>query len=403
MPTSQTGKGVAVNYYVESTINTAPGAGTSYRLRLNPSAGASLKRALINSNEVRSDGLSSMARLGSRMVDLSYSGEVSNGGFWPILEALMRSTSVAAATITFDGGAALTNLTVDSASQITFSGTTTPVAAGLRNGDVFRLANMSTAANNAVNARVKSISGSVVTLHGTPLTTQAADAACTLTIFKKLKNATTPTKRTFWLEEYQQDIDMTEQFGGVKWIEMKVSGTPDGMAMIEFKALGVAGTTATAGSAPYYTSPTIPTGIALVFADALVSINGTDVANATAFEFTYTIAAKTEPVIGSSNSPDVFDNDARLSGSVSFIRQDLTHVTGFLAETEFATHIMLVEPESEPKDAIAFFLPRCKRTAVDGSLGGDGAYIETVPFTCGKSESVTGVDDTLLTISESAA
>ena len=140
-----------------------------------------------------------------------------------------------------------------------------------------------------------------------------------------------------------------------------------------------------------------------MFADASLSYNGTDVANCTAFSLKYTIAAKTEPVIGSSVTPDIFDNDATLTGSLSFVRADLANVTQFLGETELALHILLVEPGSEPKASIGIFVPRVKLTAADAQLGNDGAMVEVLPWTSGKSESVTGVDDTLLTISTSAA
>jgi hypothetical protein len=226
---------------------------------------------------------------------------------------------------------------------------------------------------------------------------------------KKLKNPATPTRRTFYVEEYNVDIDMSEVYGGCRWISMKVSGTPDGMAMIELGVLGASCTPLGVGASPFYTSPTLTTTMALVFADATISWGGADAGattfSPTAFDFTYQINAKTEPVIGSTTSPDVYDNDATLAGSISMLRKDLTHVTALMAETEFECHILLTEPGSEPKACIAFYIPRCKFTKVDAPLGGDGAMTESMPFMCGKKEgySSTGYDETLLTISTSAA
>jgi hypothetical protein len=399
---SQTGKNLVVAFRVEATYNTAPGTGSAEQLRLFASPGMRLDRALIENGEIRSDGLTSMARLGSRQAPGSYSGPFAVDAYDTILEAIMRSTWVAAAAVTFDNGAALTSLTVNSASQVTFAGTTTPAAAGLRNGDVFRLTNMSTAANNSVNARVKSISGSVVNLHGTPLTTQAADNACTLTIQRKLKNGSTPTKRTFYVEEYNQDVDVSEVFGGAKWVGFKITGTPDGLATIDLQVLGASGNVLASGASPYYISPTQYTTDALVFVDATIAYNGTDIANATAFELSYMVAAKAEPVIGSTVTPDIFDNDAKLSGSISLIRQDLANVTLFLNETELELHVMLVENDSEPKDFVSLYVPRVKLTAADAPLGNDGAMIETLPWTAGAKAAATGYDATLMTISTSA-
>lgn len=401
---SQTGKNVVIAARVEATFNTAPGTGSATQLRFNPSPGMSLKKALINSGEVRSDGLSSIARHGSRMAEGSYNAELSVGSFDMLFEAVMRSTWVAASVITFNNGAALTSLTVDSSSQVTFVGTTTPAVAGLKAGDMFRLASMSTAANNAVNVRVKSISGQIVTLYGTPLTSQATDISCTLTIMKKVKNGATPTKRTFYIDEYNQDIDLSEVYGGCRFISMKVTGSPDGMASVEFGVLGASGTPLATGASPYFVSPTQFTSIPLVFADATIAYNGTDITNATAFELNYVIAAATQPVIGSSVTPDVFDNNASLSGSISIVRQDLAALTALSAETEMALHILLVEPEAEPKDCISFYVPRIKLSAVDNQIGSDGAMIDSLPWVAGvPASTATDTDASLMTICTSAA
>lgn len=406
----QTGKNIIIGYKVEGTFTTPPGDAGAKQLRLNGSAGSSFTRTTIQSGEVRSDGLSSMGRLGSASVSGSYSGELAVGAFDEILESLMRSTWVAANAITVDNTAPNVSFQITQTNEITYVGTTTLLAKGLRVGDVVRFTNMSTAANNSINLRVKTINaaGLVVTVQGAPLTVQGADTAATLTILKKLKHGATPTRRTFYIDEHNTDIDASEVFGGCRFTGFKLNGTPDGMASIELTVVGATAAVLTAGNAPYYTSPTLNTNIALVFADATLNWGGTDASITTiyptAFSLDYTIQAKTEPVIGSFTSPDVFDNDARLTGSLSFIRKDLTHVTAFTAETEYELSILLVEPEAEPKDCISFYIPRVKLTGVTAPLGGDGAMIETLPFMCGKKEgaSATGYDDTMLTICTSA-
>ena len=173
----QTGTGYVVNFKVEVTEGTAAtgGGSTGERLRTLPSPGLKLARAAIQSAEKRNDANKSMVRLGGKSVAGSYNVELNVDSFSTVVEALLRSTWVAAATTTFNNGAALTSITVDSSSQLTFAGTTVPTAFGLCVGDVFRLGGMSTAANNDVNCRVKTIAGSVVTVYGTPLTAQTAD------------------------------------------------------------------------------------------------------------------------------------------------------------------------------------------------------------------------------------
>jgi hypothetical protein len=397
MPT-QAGKNLLVAYKVQPTKATAPGTGSAKQLRIDASPGLSVKRQLIENPEVRSDGLTSMPRLGSREVPGSYNVPVTVGGLDDIIEAVMRSTWVASVAIT---QATMTSITTTTSTIVAAGGSW--ITQGVRKGDIVRLTSHSTAANNSKNLRVLDVSATTITVPAGSLTTDAvADATFTLTILKKLKNATSPTKRAFYIEEYNQDIDVSEVFDWVKFIGIKIVGSPNGSATAEVTCLGADGATLASGASPYYISPTLNTGIRLVFADATVSFNGTDVANCVGFEINIQIAAKTEPVVGSTTSPDVFDNDMKVTGSLTFLRQDLANVGLFINETEVQLHILLVEPESEPKDCLAFYIGRVKLTGADAPLGNDGGMMETLPFTVGKSESVTGVDDSMLTISTSA-
>lgn len=397
----QSAKNVTVNFKVEGTFNTAPGASGAETLRFTPSPGLNLKAATIRSNEQRSDALQTMGRNGSLQVDGSYGAEASLSSHDTILEAVMRSTWDAALTIT-QATAGLTSITTTTSTIVASAGSW--ITAGLRVGDVIRMSGHATTANNNINLRIKALTASTITVHGTPLTADAsADTSFTIVRGKKLKNPATPTKRTFYVEQNNVDIDSSQLFGGVRFIGMKLTGTPDGVAAWEFTALGASMDTVTGASAPYYTSPTTYNTTPLAFADAKISVGGVDIAIATSFELNYQINAATQPVIGSQVSPDVFDNDVVLTGTFSLIREDFDNLNAFVDETEFELHILLTEPEGEPKDYISIYVPRLKFTGVDAPLGGDGAMIESAPFQTGAKEATGGYDATLLTICTSAA
>lgn len=404
----QRGKDKIVAFKVEAAFNTAPGTGSAEQLRLKASPGMGLTKALINSEEVRSDGQSSIARHGSRQATGSYNVELSVDTFDTILEAAMRSTWTAAVPITVNNGAALTSFQITGTNEITFVGTTTLLASGLRVGDVCRFTNMSTSANNSINLTIATINaaGLVATVVGTPLTIQGADTAATLTILRKLTAPATPTRRTFYVDEYDISTDLSTVFGGCRFVGLSIRGTPDGMAEATVTLLGASMTALATGSSPYYVAPTLTTTIPLTFADAVVAYNGASVATCTAFEFNYQVAAATQPVIGASVTPDVFDNDATLTGSLSFVREDLTRLTQFVNETELSCHILLVEPESEPKDCLSVFVPYLKLTGESSEIGGDGALVETLPWTAGVKPGVpatTGYDASLFTACTSAS
>jgi hypothetical protein len=397
----QSAKNVTVAFKEEGTFNTAPGTGSAEYLRFTPSPGLTQSAATIRSNEQRADALQTMGRNGSRAVNGTYGAEASLGSHDTIYEAVMRATWDPALVITEATSGAAASITTTASKIVGNAGSW--IVAGLRVGDVIRLTNHATSANNDRNLRIKSISALEIEVYETLTLNAVADTAYTITRGKKLSNPATPVKRTFYIEQNNVDIDASQVFGGVRWVGFKLTGSPDGMAQLEFTCLGASMNVLTGGSAPYFVSPTVYNSVPLVFADAKVNVGGVDIAVATAFELTYAINAALQPVVGSTTSPDVFDNDVTMNGTFSMIREDFDNVTAFSAETEFALHILLTEPESEPKDYISFFVPRCKFTDASAPLGGDGAMIESLPFQTGAQTASSGVDATMLTICTSAA
>jgi len=401
---TQTADGFLVNYRVEVTEGTAAvgGAAVGERLRALASPGLNLRRGSIQSQEIRDDANAGAMRLGGKMVDGSYNVELSQGSFDTLLEGFFRSTWVAPVAVTFNNGAALTSIQVTSTSQLTFAGTTVPTAFGLRVGDVFRLTDMSTSANNNVNCIVRSIAGSVVNVYGTPLTIQAADTACTLTIHKKLAQATTPTRRTFTFEQYYEELDLTRQFLGCRITSLRLQLQPNGMVNATFGFIGLDETRLASGASPYFTSPTSYTSIALVATDASVYYNDAAITTLTGMDLTFTIAADGPEVIGSVVKPRTYDNRMTATGSITGLVTDFADFTLYDAETEFQIVLHLVEPETQPKSHFTLYLPAVKITDIDMSLGGDSALLETLALNLQPRVAATGFDAGVLTITTAA-
>jgi hypothetical protein len=363
--------------------------------------------AEIKSGERRADLLDTLARMGSRESPGSYNVEMIVGAHDVLLEALFRATWVPVVTIT-QATAGLTSIATPTTSTIVATAGSW-ITAGVRVGDLIRLTGFNTTANNNINLRVKAVSALTITVHGTPLTIDAAnDTTFSLTIGKKLSNPATPVRRTFYVEQRYADIDYSAIFGGVRAVGMHITGAPDGMALMDLTMLGgVPAQILSGASSPYYAAPTVPAGRALTFADCVLSFDGSDVVKATAFDLNYQIAASTLKVIGGAGltgSPDVYDSKATLSGSISVARSDLAYVTKYLAESPLELHVMLTEPESEPKDYIALHVPNFILNAAEAPLGGDGAMIEQRGWTAGVKEgaAATGYDQSLLNLWTSA-
>jgi len=400
---AQTASNYVVNAKVESVTGTAAtgGGSTGERIRTLASPGLKLSRGQVRSAEKRNDMLMSMARLGGKSVEGSYNAELSVGSFDTFLEALVRGTWVAAdPAITTDGGAAFTSIAITNQNTITLTGTGSFLTEDFRVGDVIRLSNMSTAANDNVNGRIKTVSATVIVVHGTPYTNQSSDAACTMTIAKKLAFPTTPTRRSFTIEQYLEDNDTSEQFVGCRVVSLSLAFQPNQMVTATFGFVGMDRTVLATGSSPYFTSPTEYTSINLVADDASITYNGAAIATLTGWTLNFAINAAGQAVLGSLVAPDIFDNDMSVTGECSGTITDFSDLTLFDAETEFEMSIMLVEPDAAaPVNFIHFFFPRVKIMDIAGALGGDGPYIQTRSLEFGPKVAASGYDAGVCTIS----
>ncbi len=392
----QTGKNVLVAYKPEVSFNTPVSGGSGYQFRPNASSGLTLAQAVINPNEIRPDGKMSMGRYGSKSVTGSYSADLSVTTFDPLIEAVMRGTWVAAVAIT---QATMTSITTGTNTIVAAAGSW--ITQGVRVGDVVRLTLHSTAANNNRNLRVTGVTASTITVAETLTPDAVADTTFAVTIQRKLTQPAVPVRRSFTFEEYEQDLDLSEVSTGCRVSSMRITGAPDAMCIIEFGIVGADLTGFVNATSPTFTSPTLTSTIALTMVDATLRFGGADVASLTAFEVSLDMGARGQPVIGSRITPDIFESNTGVTGSLSGLRTDFTNLTRATAETELEFNALLVQPESEPKGFVNIFIPRIKIQVPSKGFGQDGAMIETMPFIVGTKGTATGYDDSMLTVSSS--
>lgn len=169
--------------------------------------------------------------------------------------------------------------------------------------------------------------------------------------------------------------------------------------------MGMDRTALTTATSPYFSSPSLTTGLALITEDSNLRYNGAIAASFNSLDLDFSIAAKGEPVIGSLVTPDLFDDDLTVSGSVSGLVSDFSNITLYDAETEFELAIRLEEPNTgPPKSCLSFFLPRVKITSRSAPVGGgDGAKVETLGLMIGPKVATSVYDAGVCTIHSSAA
>lgn len=405
MPTYQRNSNILVALKAETTTGVAAGAtaSTATEMRIIGSPGLELKRAQIQSVEKRDDGNRSMGRLGGKSVDGSYNAEITVGGGTDLfIEGLMRGTWATSTVITF---ATMTSITTGTNSVVGFGGGASWLTQGIKVGDVFTLSNHSTAANNGKNFDVIAVSTVSITTPLGALTADAvADAAGTLTVLKKLTQPATPTRRTYTVEQYDSDIDLSELFLGCRAVGLQLSYKPGAMATAQYSMMGIDRTVLTTGTSPWFVTPILTTSLSLIADDSAILKDGVAIATFTGFDLNFQVTAAGQPVIGSFTSPDIFDNDLMVSGTLSGLRSDFSNLTSFDAETEFSIAVKLQEPTGSPPACLKVFLPRVKLASLSASVGGgDGAKIETYSVMVAPKVAATGFDGTVATFSSSGA
>ncbi len=396
----QTNANVLVAIKRETTTGTAATAAGATRVRLIGSPGLELKRTPIVSQELRGDGNTSMGRLGGKLVDGSYESELTVGGHTDIvLEAVMRSVWVTAFEVGF---ATMTTVAIGTMTLTANAGDWVGTQ-GIRVGDVLTLSGTTVSGNNNTRNAVRSVNSLTITVATGAYTTLAATATGTITVAKKVKSATTPTRYSHTVEQYDEDTDLSELFLGCRVIGVTVSGKPGEMAKMTTRMMGMDRTALATGTSPWFTSPTETTGLGLIADDSAITYNGAVVTNLTGFELDFTISAAPQSVLGTFVSPDIFDNVLDVKATVMGLREDFSHITLFDAETEFSVFLMLQELATAPKPFVHFYLPRVKIAALSAPVGGgDGAKVVTRTLMVGPKVAATGHDGTIATISSSA-
>jgi hypothetical protein len=397
----QTGANVLIAIKRETTTGTAATAASATVVRYIDSPGLGLRRGTIRSGEKRADANQAMGRLGNKSVEGTINAEATVGGATDLLlEALMRS---AWATTVVVGFATMTTVAIGT-NTVTAAGGDWVGGQGLRVGDIFTLSGTTVAGNNNLRTPIVSISSTVITVPAGTFTTLAATATGTLTRLRKLVNGATPTRYSHTIEQYDRDIDLSELFLGCRLTGVRLSLRPNQPVQLAYSFLGMDRTVLTTGTSPWFSSPSETTGLALVADDSSIYKDGVAVATFTGLDLDFQIAARGEPVIGSLVTPDIFDNDLGVTGSITGLRSDFANLTAYDAETEFAIQVVLKEPGTDPDPCLGLFLPRVKISDLSAPVGGgDGAKIETLQLMIGPKVAATGYDGTVASWATSAS
>lgn len=392
----QTGRNISVAYKAESTFGTLPAGNAGTVFRAN-SGTLNLDKSPIRSGENRRDGMMTRGRHGYKKVQGGYTADLSVGTFDSLFEAVFRGTFDSPLSIS---NAEMTSITTTANSIVASAGSW--LTQGVRVGDVVRLVNHSTAANNSRNLRVTRVTALEITVADTLTVDSSPDSAFTLTRSKKLTQGT--TSRSFSFEESEQDIDGSEIFTGVRIGSMRLQLQPNGMVTVTFNGVGKTMQAQDGSDSPYFVSPTATTSLGMTAVEAVIRLGSTDVVDLTALDITLDLKADGVNCVGTVVTPDVFTNLADVSMNLTTLRSDLSRVAQFLAEDVLTLHLLFTENESEPKDFISLFVPNFTfATSTKSEIGQDGPRTAQLSTLVGIKDDDSSYDSAMLVLQTSAS
>ena len=393
----QSNVNVQIRYGVETAIGLASVAAGQQMRRV--SSTLALAKDVYTSNEVRPDLQVFDARHGVRKVGGNIQGELSTKSYDDFIEAVVRGTWAAGASIS-QATPAMSTATLAAATGVS-TGTLTASAgsfltAGLRVGDVCRLTGL--AGNTAKNFRIVALTASVATVYPAPATISAQPTWAIIVQGKKLVPGL--VGRSFTIEQNYPDLDISEQFLGCRVSDMAVAVPPTGLATVNFGIQGLNMATASGASAPTFASPVAAAATnILAGASGSLSIAGAPSAIITGFDFSVANNLSVQPVVGANIVPDIFYGRIVVTGSLSAYFDSLTMLGNFLNETEFSLSFEL--DDANGTDFLCFTFGRVKLTGATKTVGPDGGVILQSPFQALLSSGVTGYDDGTLVIQRS--
>jgi hypothetical protein len=387
----------AVTYRAETTFGQlAPNDGTARRFRANAGDGLQAAKARIESNEIKPNLMRQIARHGSRGAAGELGADLSLGTFDPLLEAATRGT--------FSAVLSLTGLTIsfDTATGTVTRSTGSFLADGVRVGDVITFGGIG--GQSGIPFIVSQVAAlTLIVGNRQDMTASISNVAgASLTRPKKaiMPQAAQLVRRSFSIEHHQPGITASEMFLGCRLASLALALPAGGLAQATFGFVGQDFALRTGGQAPYFTTPTTTTAEAFAVADVRYSLGGLAQAAVVDCSLSIDLGVSSEEVGGALVTPDVFDGQATVGGSITILRSGTTNLASFIAESTLSFTALL---RNAAGDFIAVSLPLLKLSEPQATrIGSSNAIRETFTLDVGEASGADR-DPTMLAIITSAA
>lgn len=376
--TIASGPNVRLAYIEEETVGVCPATPDMQIMRML-TRDINLKKAMLESGEVRSDRQFADVRHGFNEVGGSLGFEMSRATHDDMLESVMGGRW-AAITVGSTG-----DLTLVASTGVLTRASGNNITDGLFPGLLVRTTGFTNSANNGT-FRIAAVTSSTVTLiaAGATLVNEGPVAATLAVPGKVLKVGQEVI--TYTMERAFTDAEQYEVFHGVNVTQATLDVAPGKIVSGTFTLMGMSADSI-AGSeiGNSYTAATTSSPFAPF--DGSLYEGATANAVITSVNFTLANGRKLEGVVGSKFSPCVFDGRFKCTGKVSVFFLNAAMKNKFINETESSLWLKLNDPNGT--DWLNVIAPRIKYT--DGGINPpqEGPITVEMPF-MGLVDSVSG-------------
>jgi hypothetical protein len=191
-----------------------------------------------------------------------------------------------------------------------------------------------------------------------------------------VSNVLTPgvTARSHTIELRDQDLGASYLTNGWRFGGFRISGAPDEPIKVEFPGMGIKQPVPTVGAA-FYDTPSLSTTDYMDAVSCVIEVDGSPVLDVTSFDFTFDNGLSVAKVVGSPYSPNVYAENATLSGSLSALRTTIARSVAYINATDFD---FVVTGEDPAGNQMVFTFKNLLYTSDSQPMGNAGPPIQTL-------------------------
>lgn len=359
----ESGTRVRLAYVAEVTRGTTPGS-PSMKLLRSVGRNINSKKSLLTSEEVASHRGVVDSRHGFKSVEGTIPFELSLDAYNDFFESLMGGT--------WGSGPSHSAVDMGVTSNVISRASGSWVTDGFRPGDIITTTGFTGSVNNSVWV-VKAVSALGLTVFGTMVNEVEASGKTVAYTGEQLKLGT--DVKTFTVERQFLTLAKYQLFTGVNVSSGRFSIQPERLVGGEFGVMGISSAKPT--GAPLDASPdAAATNSPFNSFVGELYINDTAQAVCTGIEFNVASNRTTEGVIGQNTTPDIFDGQNKITGTVTLMLENTDFVDDFEDEIEG----MLALKLERGSDFMGIVMPRFKINGNDIDPAQSGPVKQVIPF-----------------------